>query len=114
VLGNLAAIGAAQRVEHYEIAAYGTARTFAERLGNQEAGGLLRKTLEEEKEADEKLSEISGQLLEAIGEAETEPAAEEVPSSGKRGARFFAAAPMVSCRFQCQPCSPLDILGEHS
>jgi hypothetical protein len=99
----LAAIGAAQRVEHYEIAAYGTARTFAERLGNQEAGGLLRKTLEEEKEADEKLSEISGQLLEAIGEAETEPAAEEVPSSGKRGARFFAAAPMVSCRFQCPP-----------
>ena len=65
---DAAIIGAAQRVEHYEIAAYGTVRTFAECLGNDQAVELLQKTLDEEKEADEKLSQISEQLLESIGE----------------------------------------------
>src|ERR1700676_1498642 len=51
---DAALIGAAQRVEHYEIAAYGTARTFAEQLGNDEAAELLQLTLTEEKEADRK------------------------------------------------------------
>jgi ferritin-like metal-binding protein YciE len=71
-LKDLAIIGAAQRVEHYEIAAYGTARTFAERLGNQDVVDLLQETLDEEKEADEKLSEISGTLLEGVSESEEE------------------------------------------
>jgi ferritin-like metal-binding protein YciE len=73
-LMDAAIIGAAQRVEHYEMAAYGTARTFAERLGNEEAAALLEETLNEEKEADEKLTEISEQLLEGMdveGEAST-------------------------------------------
>jgi ferritin-like metal-binding protein YciE len=87
LLGDLAVIGAAQRVEHYEMAAYGTARTFAERLGNQEAADLLQETLEEEKEADQKLSEISRQLLEGIGEEEAEMTAEEASGSGKKAAR---------------------------
>ena len=52
-------IGAAQRVEHYEIAAYGTARTFAEILGDQAGVRLLEQTLEEEKETNEKLTELS-------------------------------------------------------
>ena len=52
-------IGAAQRVEHYEIAAYGTARTFAEILGDKEGVKLLEQTLQEEKETDEKLSELA-------------------------------------------------------
>jgi ferritin-like metal-binding protein YciE len=52
-------IGAAQRVEHYEIAAYGTARTFAEILGDQQGMRLLEQTLEEEKETNEKLNELS-------------------------------------------------------
>jgi ferritin-like metal-binding protein YciE len=52
-------IGAAQRVEHYEIAAYGTARTFAEILGDQAGVRLLEETLEEEKETDEKLTQLS-------------------------------------------------------
>src|SRR5581483_3139505 len=67
-LMDAAIIGAAQRVEHYEIAAYGTARTFAERLGNQQAAELLQQTLDEEKEADEKLTEISEQLLESMNQ----------------------------------------------
>ena len=56
---DAALIGAAQRVEHYEIAAYGTARAFAEQLGNTKVARLLQKTLDEESAADEKLSAIS-------------------------------------------------------
>lgn len=56
---DAALIAAAQRVEHYEIAAYGTARTFAERLGKQPAARLLEQTLEEEKAADEKLTQLA-------------------------------------------------------
>jgi ferritin-like metal-binding protein YciE len=52
-------IGAAQRVEHYEIAGYGTARTLANRLGEKEAADLLQATLNEEGEADHKLTEIA-------------------------------------------------------
>lgn len=52
-------ISCAQRVEHYEIAAYGSARTYAELLGNQEAVRLLSETLGEEKAADTKLNQIA-------------------------------------------------------
>jgi ferritin-like metal-binding protein YciE len=52
-------IAAAQRVEHYEIAGYGTARTFAEMLQQREAAELLQQTLDEEKQADERLSEVA-------------------------------------------------------
>lgn len=55
-------IGAAQRVEHYEIAAYGTVRFFAETLGEQKAVELLSQTLEEEKETDEKLSKMASEI----------------------------------------------------
>jgi len=56
---DAALIGAAQRVEHYEIAAYGTIRTFAELLGLDKAVKLLQQTLDEEKETDEKLTELA-------------------------------------------------------
>jgi ferritin-like metal-binding protein YciE len=52
-------IGAAQRVEHYEIAGYGTTRALAQRLGHHEAADLLQETLDEEAEADELLSSIA-------------------------------------------------------
>lgn len=52
-------ISAAQRVEHYEIAAYGSARTYAELLGEQEAVRLLSETLAEEKAADSKLGQVA-------------------------------------------------------
>ncbi len=52
-------IAAAQKVEHYEMAAYGTVRTFAEILGDQTQASLLEQTLKEEKHADAKLTEIS-------------------------------------------------------
>ncbi len=60
-------IASAQRAEHYEIAAYGTVRTIAESLGNQEVADLLQQTLEEEEETDAKLSEISKRILSAAG-----------------------------------------------
>src|SRR5256884_2174037 len=59
---DAALIGAAQRVEHYEIAAYGTVRAFAEELGESEHVSLLEETLEEEKETDEKLTELAKQI----------------------------------------------------
>jgi ferritin-like metal-binding protein YciE len=57
-----ALIGAAQRVEHYEIAAYGTAREFANLLGETEHASLLEETLNEEKETDEKLTELAKEI----------------------------------------------------
>ena len=59
---DAALIGAAQRVEHYEIAAYGTVRAFAEELGESEHVSLLAQTLEEEKETDEKLTQLAKQI----------------------------------------------------
>lgn len=55
-------IAAAQKVEHYEIAAYGTARTYAELLGKQEVAQLLQETLDEEKEADSTLNELANSV----------------------------------------------------
>ena len=55
-------ISAAQRVEHYEMAGYGSARDFAKLLGQNEIAELLEETLEEEKAADKKLTSISKQV----------------------------------------------------
>jgi ferritin-like metal-binding protein YciE len=52
-------IAAAQRVEHYEIAAYGTVRTYAELLGHDEHVTLLEKTLNEEEDTDERLTQLA-------------------------------------------------------
>jgi len=59
---DAALISAAQRVEHYEIAAYGTVREYAKMLGRKDFAKLLDQTLEEEKAADEKLNSISAQV----------------------------------------------------
>jgi len=56
---DAALIAAAQRVEHYEMAGYGCARTFAQRLGKTEAVRLLQQTLEEEAAADKKLTALA-------------------------------------------------------
>ena len=63
-------IGAAQRVEHYEIAAYGTARSFAETLGEEEIAELLQETLDEEGETDKKLTTIAAAVNEEASEAD--------------------------------------------
>jgi ferritin-like metal-binding protein YciE len=66
-------IAAAQRVEHYEIAGYGCVRTYAQLLGEEGAVELLEETLKEEKETDEKLTALAGQInLEAKGSEDAE------------------------------------------
>ena len=52
-------IAAAQRVEHYEMAGYGTARAYAELVGDSEGANLLQTTLEEERQTDQKLTELA-------------------------------------------------------
>ncbi len=59
---DAALIGAAQRVEHYEIAAYGTVCAFAKELGETEQASLLTETLEEEKKTDENLTQLAQQI----------------------------------------------------
>ena len=59
-------IAAAQRVEHYEIAGYGSARTYAEMLGDVEGERLLQATLTEEVEADRKLTELAKSVISLI------------------------------------------------
>lgn len=62
---DAALIAAAQRVEHYEIAGYGCARTFAQILGENKAAKLLQETLEEESAADEKLTSLAESVVNA-------------------------------------------------
>jgi ferritin-like metal-binding protein YciE len=59
---DAALIAAAQKVEHYEIASYGTVRTYANLLGLTTAADLLEQTLNEEKETDSKLTDIAGEI----------------------------------------------------
>lgn len=65
---DAAIIGAAQRVEHYEIAGYGTAREFARLLGEDEHISLLEQTLGEEKETDHKLTQLAEEINSQAGE----------------------------------------------
>jgi len=60
---DAALIAAAQRVEHYEIAAYGTVRTYAQLLGREEDVTLLQETLDEEGETDKKLTELAESMI---------------------------------------------------
>ncbi len=74
-------ISAGQKVEHYEIATYGTLRQFAETLGLDDAVELLQATLDEEKAADEKLTEVA---MSAINVQAAEEEEEEAPTKSAR------------------------------
>jgi ferritin-like metal-binding protein YciE len=95
---DAAIIAAAQRVEHYEMAGYGTARTYANLLGYEEAAGLLEQTLEEEKEADQTLSSLAEDLnVEALEGSEKGAGTDEEEEQGtgrpkKSGSRSKRAA----------------------
>jgi ferritin-like metal-binding protein YciE len=81
---DAAIIASAQRVEHYEMAGYGTARTYATLLGFDDASSALEQTLEEEKEADETLSGLAEQLNnEALNASGKEAGAESERPSNK-------------------------------
>ena len=76
-------IGAAQRAEHYEMAAYGTAIAHARLLGQEEAASLLEETLNEEKAADEKLTEIAETVVN-LGAANFESGEDEGDASDRK------------------------------
>jgi ferritin-like metal-binding protein YciE len=91
-------IAAAQKVEHYEIASYGTMRTWANVLGHREIASILEDTLKEEKETDRKLTGIAESFVNqraAESEEEEEPRKRTV---GARGARRPAAADRTRTR----------------
>jgi ferritin-like metal-binding protein YciE len=80
-------IASAQKVEHYEIASYGTLRTWASLLGKQDVASLLEESLEEEKEADQKLTQIAESMVNpqaARGDDDEEMEEEERPRGGGR------------------------------
>ena len=87
-LMDAALIGAAQRVEHYEIAAYGTVCAFAKELGETEQNSLLNETLEEEKKTDDKLTELAQEINAQANEGEEEEGKEE--ATGRKKSRRVA------------------------
>jgi ferritin-like metal-binding protein YciE len=82
---DAALISAAQRVEHYEIAAYGTVAAYADLLGESEQASLLRETLDEEKETDQKLTDLSKEI-----NVEAREGSSEDEGKGKRKPRRAA------------------------
>ena len=90
-------VAALQRVEHYEIAAYGTMAALAKAAGQQEIAKLLAQTLQEEKETDEKLTQLAESELNpaAVGggaDEEEEGEDDAKPASGQRGGKKRASA----------------------
>jgi ferritin-like metal-binding protein YciE len=83
-LRDAALIGAAQRVEHYEIAGYGTVIAFAEELGETKHASLLNETLKEEKETDEKLTDLSGEINAAANQADDTSEEDEQAGTKKK------------------------------
>ncbi|MGB6470570.1 MAG: ferritin-like domain-containing protein [Candidatus Acidiferrales bacterium] len=86
-------ISAAQRVEHYEIAAYGCVATYAKLLGEDQAVALLRQTLGEEKQTDQKLTQLASEInLEAEGSDQSdEPKASSAEQKRSVAAKAKAA-----------------------
>jgi ferritin-like metal-binding protein YciE len=82
---DAAIIAAAQKIEHYEIATYGTLRTYAELLGFDEQAELLQETLDEEKETDESLTELAVSCINIEANEEDESEEEESASRIGRG-----------------------------
>lgn len=83
---DAAIVASAQKVEHYEMAGYGTARTWASLLGEQEAVDLLQQTLDEEKEADQKLTDIAETINIEAGEGEVATTSPRRNSRSRRAA----------------------------
>ena len=89
---DAALIAAAQKVEHYEIASYGCVRTWAQLLGNDKAAQLLQQTLDEEGEADKKLTELSQDLnVEADTEGQETAGRRELSRTRGNGGRAKAS-----------------------
>jgi len=78
-------IAAAQRVEHYEIAGYGTVRTYARQLGEEEHASLLQETLDEEGETDKKLTALAESSINIEAEQADDDDGESIDGNGRSG-----------------------------
>jgi ferritin-like metal-binding protein YciE len=88
---NAAIISAGQKVEHYEIASYGTLHAWALLLGNKEAANLIEEILDQEKAADKKLGELSDEKnREAMGDSEDEDSGKSPASRIRAGTQARA------------------------
>lgn len=92
---DAALIGAAQRIEHYEIAAYGCARSYARTLGDAEATRILQQTLDEEKHADRRLTEIAERGINRSAGEDLVPRA----TPDKSRLRYVAASELPDFRY---------------
>ena len=83
---NAALISAGQKVEHYETASYGCLHEWAGLLGNEEAASILEEILEQEKAANETLTELarSGSNEEALGESDNNASEDDAPMTGEK------------------------------
>lgn len=96
-------IASAQRVEHYEMAAYGTLVAWAQALGHRQAADLLEETLDEEKSADEKLTALAEGGINAKAAAagdvtDMDESKGRMPPSSRKAARTAKARPVVSAK----------------
>jgi ferritin-like metal-binding protein YciE len=80
-------IAAAQKVEHYEIAGYGTVRTYAQQLGEEEQASLLQETLDEEGETDKRLTALAESSINIEAEQAGEDDEEGMSGNGRSGSR---------------------------
>jgi ferritin-like metal-binding protein YciE len=87
---DAALIGAAQRVEHYEIAAYGTVRAFAEQLGEEEHVSLLEQTLQEEKQTNDQLTQLSEQINSQANQSAGDDQSRQTPKTTKATSKRVA------------------------
>ena len=102
---DAAIIGVAQRIEHYEIAAYGCARTYANRLNRSDEERLLQETLDEEARADQRLTEIAESHVN--DDARTEFDLHERPRRGDL--RYFPAGELADRRL---PARGVDVVND--
>ncbi len=103
---DAAIIAACQKVEHYEISGYGTARAFAMKLELAEVAAVLRKTLMEESASNEALTEIAETEVNAVAvETDSEPAEAEEKAQPARGARSKASGRVTSSRKRSEESS---------
>ena len=93
---DAAIIVAAQKVEHYEIASYGTIRTWANLLGKTDVAALFEDTLDEEKEADRKLTDIAESFVNAEAAAAGDEEEEEEPRSRGRARKAIRGSKAVA------------------
>jgi ferritin-like metal-binding protein YciE len=88
---DAALIAAAQKVEHYEIATYGTLCTWLEMIGNEEALDLLKETMDEEESTDERLTDLAETCINEEATQEGEEEEEEEPAAKRSTKRSTAS-----------------------